>query len=365
MKINEVIKFLETIAPPYLQENYDNAGLITGNSSMDCTGIITTLDCLPETINEALKNNCNLIVAHHPIIFKGLKKITGKNYVEETIIKAIKNDIAIYAIHTNLDNVLNGVNDAIAGKLHLKNTKIISPKPGILQKLAVFVPEKSKEKLMNALFIAGAGSIGNYSECSFQTSGTGTFLPGEFSNPFVGEKGKRHNEAETKIEVIFPKWKQREIINEMKNNHPYEEVAYDIFEVQNFTAQYGSGLFGELEYSVSETEFLSILKEKFSLEVIKHTSFLNKKIKKVAICGGSGIFLLSDAIAAGADVFITSDVKYHEYFDASGLILLADIGHYESEQFTIELLHDKLRENFLNFAVLKTSIITNPVRYFK
>ena len=364
MKINEIVNFLETLAPPFLQESYDNAGLITGNSSWECTGALTTLDCIPETIDEAIKAKCNLVIAHHPIVFKGLKKITGRNYVEETIIKAIKNDIAIYAIHTNLDNVLNGVNDVIARKLGLQNTKILSPKGGILQKLSVYVPEMHKESLLNAIFEAGAGSIGNYSQCSFQTSGTGTFMPGEDAKPFIGEKGKRQIEKEIKIEVIFSKWKQREIVKAMKQNHPYEEVAYDIFDMENDNSEYGSGILGELKDPLSEDEFLETVKNQFELVVIKHTNFLEKPIKTVAVCGGSGFFLLNNAISACADAFITSDVKYHEYFDASGRIFLMDIGHYESEQFTIEFLYDKLRENFPNFAVLKTSVITNPVHYF-
>ncbi len=364
MKINDVISFLEILAPPFLQESYDNAGLITGSNSWECTGALTTLDCIPETIDEAIRTNCNLVIAHHPIVFKGLKKITGKNYVEETIIKAIKNDIAIYAIHTNLDNVLNGVNDVIAQKLNLENKKILSPKSGILQKLAVHVPETHKEELANALYIAGAGSIGKYSDCSFQLSGIGTFKPEEGSKPFIGGKGIRQEEQEIKVEVIFPKWKQREVLNSMWKNHPYEEVAYDVFDLVNDISDYGSGIIGELKEPLSEMDFLKTVKDQFKLTVIKHTSLLNRKIKKVAVCGGAGVFLLNNAISAGADAFITSDVKYHEYFDASGLIVLADIGHYESEQFTIELLYDKLRENFPNFAVLKTAVITNPVHYF-
>lgn len=364
MKINEIVNFLERLAPSFLQESYDNAGLITGSSSWECTGALTTLDCIPETIDEAIKTNCNMVIAHHPIVFKGLKKITGKNYVEETIIKAIKNDIAIYAIHTNLDNVLNGVNDVIARKLNLQNKKILYPKSGILQKLAVHVPEKHKEELTNALYFAGAGSIGKYSECSFQISGIGTFKPEEGSNPFIGEKGIRQSGNEVKVEVVFPKWKQREVLNSMRKNHPYEEVAYDLYDLLNDISDYGSGIVGELANPLTEIEFLQTVKEQFKLRVIKHSSFLDRKIKNVAVCGGAGVFLLNNAISAGADAFITSDVKYHEYFDASGLILLADIGHYESEQFTIEFLYDKLRDNFPNFAVLKTSVVTNPVQYF-
>lgn len=364
MQINEIITALEQLAPPSLQEDYDNAGLITGNSQWNCTGIIVSLDCIENVVEEAVEKKCNLIVAHHPIVFKGLKKITGKNYVERTIISAIKNDIAIYAIHTNLDNVMDGVNGKIADLLGLTDRKILAPKTDLLQKLAVYVPLAHKEKLLNALFAAGAGDIGNYSDCSFSTDGSGTFKAGEGTNPFTGEKGQRHTEAETKVEVIFPKWLQDKLLKAMKTNHPYEEVAYDIYPLANTWAETGSGLVGDLPQAVSETELLVKLKDIFKIPVIKHTALKGKPVKKVALCGGAGSFLTGSAIAAGADMYITGDVKYHEFFDADGRLVLADIGHYESEQFTIDLLFDVLTEKFPNFAVLKTGVNTNPVSYF-
>jgi dinuclear metal center YbgI/SA1388 family protein len=364
MKIKEITQFLESIAPLTLQESYDNAGLIVGNKESECSGIITSLDVTEEVVKEAIRKECNLIVGHHPIIFKGLKKLNGKNYVERTVIEAIKNDIAIYAIHTNLDNILTGVNHKIADKLQLQNRKVLLPKEGTLQKLVTFAPSKNAEEVRSALFRAGAGAIGNYDECSYNVEGAGTFRALEGSDPYVGEIGKRHWENEVRIEVIFPASLEEKMVNSLKEAHPYEEVAYYLQSLQNKQDNVGSGLVGDLPAPVSENELLSVLKSAFNLKVIRHTAFLNKPVHKVAVCGGAGFFLLPAAKAAGAQVYITGDVKYHEFFDADQRILLADIGHYESEQFTIELLTEFLQKKFSNFAVQKTEIITNPVNYF-
>ena len=354
MIIQDITSLLEKIAPASLQENYDNAGLITGNTNWECTGIITTLDATEEVVNEAIEKNCNLIIAHHPIIFSGLKKITGKNYVEKTIITAIKNDIAIYAIHTNLDNVLHGVNAKIADKLGLINRQILQPKKDTLKKLFTFVPVDFAEKVRSAIFAAGGGQISNYSECSFNTEGLGTFKAGAGTNPFVGKIGDRHTEKEIKVEVIFPSWLEKTIYNAMITAHPYEEVAYDIVAIDNTSDLIGSGLIGELPKSLDEMKFLQNIKENFNLTVIRHTSLTGKPVKTVALCGGAGSFLIGAAILAGADFYISADIKYHEFFDANGKLVIADIGHYESEQFTTDLLFDILREKFPTFAVLKT-----------
>ena len=365
MQIAEIIHFLETIAPPSLQESYDNAGLITGSASWECTGIIVSLDATEEVILEAKAKGANLVIAHHPIVFSGLKKITGQTYVERTVISSIKHDIAVYAIHTNLDNVIEGVNGQMAEKLRLINCKILKPKGSTLKKLYTFVPIAQAEAVRTAIFEAGAGNIGNYSECSFTTSGTGTFKGGSETNPFVGEPGKRHEEAELKIEVVFPAWLESQIISSLLKAHPYEEVAYDIVSLDNQFQSVGSGLIGELPNPISETEFLQLLKLRFGLQVIRHTPFLQKQVQKVALCGGAGSFLTKTAIGSGADAYITGDVKYHEFFDADGRLLLADIGHWESEQFTIDLLADHLSRKFPTFAVLKTGVKTNPVEYFR
>ena len=364
MKISEVINCLEQFAPPALQEDYDNAGLLIGSPQDECSGILTTLDVTENVIDEAARKNCNLIVAHHPIIFKGLKKISRNTYVERCIIAAIKNNIALYAIHTNLDNVVNGVNQKIAQKLQLGDTKVLLPKEGILNKLVTFCPDKNVQEVRNALFKSGAGTIGRYSECSFNLEGLGTFRPGEGAEPFVGKIGEQHKEKETRIEVIFPAYIQNRVVRSLKEAHPYEEVAYDIYALSNTRADVGSGLVGTLTQPVTEEAFLSRLKTEFGLKVIRHTAFIHKKIKKVAVCGGAGSFLLGAAKSSGADVYVTSDVKYHEFFDADGTILMADIGHFESEQFTIDLLAEILQQKFRNFAVLKTEIKTNPVNYY-
>lgn len=364
MKIAEIISFLESIAPPSLQESYDNAGLLTGHHNWICSGILVTLDATEEVINEAKAKNCNLIVAHHPIIFSGLKKLNGKNYIEKAVIAAIKNDIAIYAIHTNLDNIISGVNGRIADLLGLKNISVLLAKDNCLKKLFTFVPVSEAGKVRNAIFEAGGGHIGNYSECSFNVEGTGTYKAGEHTNPFIGKIGEQHREPEIKIEVIFPAWIENKIIQSLLTAHPYEEVAYDIVCLDNTFQQIGSGIIGELKDPLNEVIFLDKLKEVFNLKIIKHTMLKQAPVKKVAICGGAGSFLISKALTAGADFFITSDIKYHEFFDANGTIVIADIGHYESEQFTVDLLKDVLEQKFTTFAVLKTEVITNPVQYY-
>lgn len=364
MLIASVIECLEKLAPAYLQEEYDNAGLITGDTNAPCSGVLVSLDVTEEVIEEAIQKKCNFVVAHHPIIFRGLKKITGKNYVEKTVIKAIKNDVAIYAIHTNLDNVIDGVNAKMAQLLDLVNCKILSPKKGLLQKLIVYVPTKDREKMMQALFDAGAGEIGQYSECSFSAEGIGTFKPGQNANPQTGERGVRYDGNEYKLEVIFPKWLQSRVLLAMRKAHTYEEIAFDLIDLSNELQFTGSGLIGDLPEPLSENDCLRLIAQKFNVKAIKHTALTGKLLKKVALCGGSGSFLTGAAISAGADIYITSDIKYHEFFDAENRLVLADIGHFESEQFTIDLLADVLQQNFPNFAVLKTGVRTNPVYTF-
>ena len=359
-----MIAALEEIAPLSLQEGYDNAGLITGDENAHCTGMLISLDATIAVVEEAIQKGCNLIISHHPIVFSGLKKITGKNYVQKAVISAIKNDIALYAIHTNLDNVLNGVNGKIAGLLGLKNLSILSPKEDQLKKLYTFVPLTHADKVRQSIFDAGGGHIGNYEECSFNGEGFGTFRGDSGTDPFVGKPGELHRENEIKVEVIFPAWIESRIIKNLLAAHPYEEPAYDIIRLDNRFSSTGSGIIGEMKEPLDEKSFLKALKEKFKLNVIRHTGLLNKQVSKVAICGGAGSFLISSALSAGADVFITADIKYHEFFDANDRMIIADIGHYESEQFTINLLQEFLEQKFPTFAVLKTEVNTNPVRYF-
>ena len=364
MKIAAVAEYLESIAPPGLQENYDNSGLLTGHPAWECTGIVVALDATEEVVMEAVKNNCNLVVAHHPIIFSGLKKITGSNYVERAVISAIKNDICIYAIHTNLDNILNGVNGAMADRLGLLNRTLLSPKKQLLKKLYTFVPVRFADEVRNALFKAGAGHISDYSECSFNTTGTGTFKPGIGTTPFSGKIGERREEKEIRIEAVYPGYLEAKIINALREAHPYEEVAFDLVALENIYNGVGSGLVGDLLEPMEEAEFFIRVREIFGLPVIRHTQLTGKKIGRVALCGGAGSFLIGAAGASGAQIFLTADIKYHEFFDADNRFVLADIGHFESEQFTISYLFDILTLKFPNFAVRKTGVKTNPVLYF-
>lgn len=365
MKIKNITDTLEALAPLSLQESYDNAGLLIGNVQWECTGALVCLDVTEAVIDEAIEKKINLVVAHHPIIFKGLKNITGKNQVESCLIKAIKNDIALYAIHTNLDNVIEGVNAKIAEKLSLTNCATLIPKPSLLKVLGVYVPVPAAEKLKEGLFNAGAGNIGNYSECAFSLTGEGSFKPNDKAHPVIGENGKRHTDTEIKLEVLFPAWLEQNIIKAMKAHHPYEEVAHHIYALDNNHQEAGTGLYGYLQEEMEENAFLALLKKQFGTPCIKHSPFTGKKIKKAGICGGAGSFAIKDAINCGCDVYVTADLKYHDYFEAEGKILLVDIGHYESEQYTQDLLVELLKQKFLNFAVLKTGVNSNPVHYYQ
>jgi dinuclear metal center YbgI/SA1388 family protein len=363
MKVSEVVAFLEHWAPPSFQESYDNSGLLVGERHMEVRGIAVCLDVTEAVIEDAIANSCNLIVTHHPIIFGGLKKLTGANYVERTVMLALRSNVAIYAIHTNLDHVKTGVNAEIASRLGLQNTSILQPLKETLNKLITFVPESHAEAVRSALFDSGAGSIGAYDNCSFNTSGTGTFRAGVGTDPFVGKQGEVHYESEVRVEVLVPQHLTGAVISAMKNAHPYEEVAYDVIKLQNERADVGAGMIGTLSAELSPDEFLALVKANLHVPVIRYTP-VNKSIKKVAVCGGAGSFLLKTAIRAGADAFVTGDFKYHQFFDAEESILIADTGHFENEQFTIDLITRELKEKFPTFAIRKTEISTNPILYY-
>ncbi|HUQ65271.1 MAG TPA: Nif3-like dinuclear metal center hexameric protein [Flavitalea sp.] len=363
MKISDLTSFMQTVAPLSLQEDYDNAGLLTGDPSWECTGVLCTLDVTEDVIDEALRKKCNCIIAHHPLIFRGLKKITGNNLTERTVIAAIKNDVAVYACHTNLDNIINGVNGKIADKLQLTNRKVLEPRLHLLQKLYTFVPPSHFERVRDALFTAGAGEISRYSECSFSHPGTGTFKPAVGTDPYSGTIGVRQHENEIKLEVIIPEYKKFQVLQALFDSHPYEEVAYDLVNLANEHQETGSGLTGDI-IPVTDAEFLNILSTGFNQEFIRHTPLIGRVIKKVAVCGGAGSFLIPKAVSRGVDAYVTGDIKYHEFFGAEGRMLLCDIGHYESEQFTTDLLSELLLQKFPTFAVLKSEVRTNPVHYF-
>ena len=364
MKIRDITAAIESFAPLSYQEEYDNSGLLTGNFDWETKAALLTLDCTEEIIDEAIQNNCNLIIAHHPIVFSGLKKINGNSYIERTLIKAIKNDIAIYACHTNLDNVREGVNQKIAEKLGLKQSSILAPKSHLLKKLVVFVPKSHQQKVLDALFAAGAGHIGNYASCSFSTDGTGTFKGNNASKPFIGKPNQLSKENEARIEVVYQSHQENHLVNVLLENHPYEEVAYDLYKIGNPYPNVGSGLIGMLNEPMKTTDFMSLVKKSLHVPVLRHTSLVEDSIQKVAVCGGSGSFLLQNAIAAGADVFITADFKYHQFFDAEQKILVIDAGHFETEQFTPEIFYEIIQNKFPTFAIRLSKITTNPINYF-
>ncbi|RKE98280.1 Nif3-like dinuclear metal center hexameric protein [Ichthyenterobacterium magnum] len=364
MIVKDVINYLEELAPLNYAEDFDNVGLLVGDKSTKITGILVTLDTLEAVVDEAIKNNCNLIVSFHPIIFKGLKKLNGKTYVERVVIKAIQNNIAIYAMHTALDNALQGVNDIICNTLGLTNKKILLPQKGTIKKLTTYVPKNNAQQLRAALFKSGAGEIGNYANCSFNTDGLGTYMGNSNSNPTLGERDKLHTEEETQISVTFKKHLETKVLNTLFENHPYEEVAFEVTTLDNYNQTIGMGMIGELEKEVKAEDFLNFVKNKMKSSSIRHSKLINKPIKKVAVLGGSGSFAIQAAKAANADVFITSDLKYHDFFMAEDTIILADIGHYESEQYTKTFLADYLSKKITNFAVVLSMTNTNPVKYF-
>ncbi|MEP5613602.1 MAG: Nif3-like dinuclear metal center hexameric protein [Cyclobacteriaceae bacterium] len=363
MQIKDITNFLESWAPPSLQESYDNSGLIIGDNNEMVSGALITLDVTEEVINEAIATKSNLIIAHHPLIFSGVKRIGTSYWIDKCIRKAIKNDINIYAIHTNLDNVISGVNARIVDKIGLTDQRILKPKNSVLQKLTVFVPTDNRDKLLAALFAAGAGQVGNYDHCSFQISGEGTFRPNEQANPVIGSQGIDEVVQETRIEVIIPNYKKTHILSTMVQFHPYEEVAYYLSDLVNKNQEIGSGMIGDLNPGMTSKDFLVHLKNSMQLKVLKHTALVRDKITKVALCGGSGRFLLETAIAAQADIFISADFKYHDFFEANDDIIITDIGHYESEVFTKELIYERLTKNFAKFAFRLSEVDTNPVKY--
>ncbi len=361
--IKDIIAVLEQMAPLAYAEDFDNVGLLVGDTNNEATGVLVCHDALETVIDEAISNKCNLVVCFHPILFSGIKKITGKNYVERAVIKAIKNDIAIYAVHTALDNHQNGVNKIFCDALGLINTKILVPKQNFIQKLVTYTIAENAGQLRNALFDAGAGKIGNYEDCSFNSKGIGTYMGNENSNPEIGERFEFVEADEIKIEVVFEKHLQSKILKALFSNHVYEEIAYEVYDLQNTHQNIGLGMIGELSTEMKEIDFLNMVKEKMHCEAIRHTQLLGKPIKKVAVLGGSGSYAIKNAIQAGADAFLTADLKYHNFYEAENQLLLADIGHFESERYTKNYIVDYLTKKMPNFAIVLSQINTNPVKY--
>jgi len=364
MKLICITDYIESLIPLELQEDYDNSGLILGNPDEEIKGVLLCLDITEEVLDEAIKKECNVIISHHPLIFKSIKRITDSDEEQRIILKAIRNNIAVYALHTNLDNSIAGLNALLCRKIGIKDYKILQPSRNMLKKLVTFCPHEFAEKVRMALFDAGAGHIGNYDCCSYNIQGQGTFRASDQAQPFVGEKNKLHYEDETRIEVIFPSFLEKNLIKTLTENHPYEEVAFDIYSLQNTYEKSGAGLVGELEQEEDLNIILNRIKEITGIPVIRHSSPLRKKIKRVALCTGSGSFLIPEAIHAGSDLFLTADMKYHDFFRSQKKIILADIGHYESEQFVKEWIYSILIEKFSTFAVLISETNTNPVKYY-
>jgi len=363
MTVKSICELIEEVAPLALQESYDNAGLLVGNSQMEVTSVLVCIDITEEVLAEAIQKKCNLIISHHPLIFSGLKRLVGQNDVQRCVITAVKNDIAIYAAHTNLDNVLEGVNGKIADKIGLVNRRILQPKQEALLKLVTYVPQLHSYAVRQAIFEAGAGQIGNYDACSFNSEGTGTFRANDEAQPFVGEINKMHSEPETRVEVVLPEYLKYKVLEALLKAHPYEEPAYDFIPLKNAWNTVGTGIVGELETEEDELVFLNQIKVLFNQPSIRYTKLLGKKIKRVAVCGGSGSSFLSDALKVNADVYISGDFKYHEFFDAQNRILIADIGHFESEQFTKDIFLEIISKKMPTFAVQISDIKTNPINY--
>tara|TARA_R110002033_G_scaffold33214_9_gene70511 strand:+ start:9702 stop:10796 length:1095 start_codon:yes stop_codon:yes gene_type:complete len=363
MKIKEILTVLEEMAPLAYAEDFDNVGLLVGDQNQDATGVLVCHDALENVIDEAIAKNCNLVVCFHPILFAGLKKITGKNYVERAVIKAIRNDIAIFAIHTALDNHQDGVNKIFCDALGLKNTSVLIPKQNFIRKLITFTTPENAEQVRQALFNAGAGRIGNYNDCSFSSTGIGSYRGNEKSNPVIGKQFENVQTNEVKIEVTFEKYLESKILKALFDSHIYEEVAYEIYELQNTHQNIGLGMLGTFEEPIEEEAFLQLVKDKMIAGGIRHSVYTGKKIKKVAVLGGSGSYAIKNAIMAGADAFLTADLKYHQFYEAENQLLLADIGHFESERYTKNYIVDFLRKKILNFAIVLSEENTNPVKY--
>lgn len=364
LKLSSLIQVIENFAPLAYQEGYDNSGLQSGDPNKEIHQALVTIDITEEVLNEAIKTNADLIISHHPLFFKEIKKITPVTALGRIVQKAIKNDIALYSCHTNLDAILHGVNNKICQKLNIKHTEILNPIKENLKKLVTFIPEKYATEVRKSIFEAGAGHIGNYDMCSFNIGGSGSFRGDDNSNPFVGKKGQLHFEDEIRFETIFPADKQSQIINALLISHPYEEVAYDIYPLDNIYKKAGSGMIGELDKPVELLELLQKVKKTFHIPCIRYSQSKIGKVRRIAVCGGSGSFLLKQAIQKKADIFLTSDIKYHQFFETEHNTVLADMGHYESEQFTKEIIYDLLIENFPKFALRFSNINTNPIKYY-
>jgi dinuclear metal center YbgI/SA1388 family protein len=364
MKLKDICTYLDSAVPLSFQESYDNSGLQVGDPEKEVTSALLTLDVTEEVINEAAYTGCDLIISHHPLIFHGIKRLTGRSLTERILLMAVKQEIAIYSAHTNLDVLSNGVSRKMAEKLNLQNIRVLAPLKNRLLKLVTFIPESHLEKVREAVFKTGAGITGNYDHCGFTATGTGSFRGGEKATPFIGEKGKIHLEKEARFETVLFSYLKDKVIKALIENHPYEEVAYDLYTLENDNIEFGFGCIGDFEKAIPEDEFLMLVSTVFGAKGIRYSKATGKYIQKIALCGGSGASLINEAIGSGADAFVTADIKYHNFFEADNKILLVDSGHFETEKFSTEILYDLIIKKFPKFAVRFSETNTNPINYF-
>lgn len=360
--VREILSTIEDFAPLSLQESYDNAGLICGSPDAAVKSILLTTDITEEVVDEAIEDGHNLIISHHPLTLQGLKNLRPDSYIQRCLIKAIRHELNIYSAHTNLDSVMQGVSGRMADKLGLRNRKILQPS-GQLLCFSFYTPISQAEKVRQAIFDIGGGYIGGYSHCSYNQEGVGTFLAKEGCHPTVGQIVTLHREKEIKTEITIPTYLLQKSIQALLKVHPYEEPVWNIIPLSNPNPVNGFGIIGELPEAVESHSFLQQIKTVFHCQTIRHTSLCKSQIRKVAVCGGAGAFLTSRAIAQGADIYITGDYKYHDFFQAENRLIIADIGHYESEQFTKEIFYELVTKKIPNFAIQFSKIETNPIHY--
>ncbi|WP_409251390.1 Nif3-like dinuclear metal center hexameric protein [Bacillus sp. SCS-153A] len=365
---HEIISLFETLAPKELAEEGDKIGLQIGRLNQKVDKVMVTLDVLEEVVDEAIEKGVNLIIAHHPPLFRSLKAVRTDTVQGRMIEKLIKNDISVYAAHTNLDVAKGGVNDLLAEALGLKETKLLLPTyKEKLKKIAVFVPEEDAAKVRKALGDAGAGHIGNYSHCSFSMEGTGRFLPGEGTNPHIGEQGILEEVNEVKIESIYPSHLEKKVMKALFTSHPYEEVAYDVIPLENEGESLGLGRVGKLDSPMSLEKFAAYTKEKLQVDNVRVTGNLTDSIQKVAVLGGDGNKFIHHAKFSGADVFVTGDLYYHTAHDAMMLGLnVLDAGHHIEKvmkEGVARWMTEKSREKGMAVEYLVSKVNTDPFTF--
>lgn len=367
MLIKEIIDAIESIAPLPLQEEWDNCGVQVGPTDNECTGVMVCVDCTPVVVEEAIAMNCNLIVSHHPLIFGGIKQLTGKTEAERCVINAVTAGLTIYSSHTALDNSPNGISHRMASLLGLEDVDVLVPREADQLKLVAYVPVSKLDDVRLALFDAGAGAIGNYDFCSFATDGRGSFRALDGANPYVGEVSQLHFEDESRLEVLLPRWKRRDVELALRQVHPYEEPAYEFSEVVAASRPAGSGCVGHLPQPMTVAQLALFAKERFGCQAVRlscyHGDPMVHTVRRVAVCGGAGGSFIGAVKRSGADAYITADLRYHDFVDYGKRLALIDVGHFNSEQCAKEIFYQLICEKFPNFAVHTSKNEKNPIQY--